>query len=79
MKTITLFGTSDCHKTNYYKAYFESKNINYAFKDVLKQVHFARELRNLYSNRNLHFPTILINDKRLRNPNEKELLKWLNN
>lgn len=78
MKNITLYGSSNCHKTNYYKTFFESRNLQFTFRDVLKYENFALELRNLYPNNDLHFPTILIDDKRLRNPNDKELLKWLN-
>lgn len=49
----------------------------YQFLDVeLNQVH-AEALRALYKNGNLHFPTITIGSKKLRNPQKKELLKWL--
>ena len=76
---IKLYGTERCHKTQYYKAFFEHRNIDYKFLDVEESSDFAKELRNLYSNRKLNFPTITINTKKLRNPSEKELLKWLNN
>lgn len=74
---IQLFGTERCHKTQYYKTFLETRNINYAFLDVEESVNFAQELRNLYSTGKLNFPTITINDKKLRNPSDKELQKWL--
>lgn len=78
MKTnIKLYGTERCHKTQYYKAFFENLKLEYSFLDVEKHSEFAQELRNLYSNKKLNFPTIVIGSKKLRNPTEKELLKWL--
>ena len=77
MKRIVLYGSSKCHKSNYYQRFFESRNLNYTFQDVIKNESLAQELCSLYPNGNLHFPTVLIDNKRLRNPNDKELLKWL--
>ena len=74
---IKLYGTERCHKTQYYKEFFEHRNLDFGFLDVEENSGFAEELRNLYSNRELNFPTITINNKKLRNPSEKELLKWL--
>jgi arsenate reductase-like glutaredoxin family protein len=75
MKTIIkLFGTERCHKTQYYKTFLETRNLDYAFLDIVEN---AEELRNLYENRKLNFPTITINDKKLRNPSDKDLQKWL--
>ena len=74
---IKLFGTESCHKTEYYKTFLETRNLDYAFLDINKNDSFAEELRNLYDNRKLNFPTITINDKKLRNPSDKELQKWL--
>jgi len=31
----------------------------------------------LYTNGKLNFPTIVINSKKLRNPSDAELLKWI--
>jgi hypothetical protein len=31
----------------------------------------------LYENKNLNFPTIIIDHKKLRNPSDKELQKWI--
>lgn len=75
---IKLFGTEKCHKTQYYKTFLETRNLDYAFLDVIENEDFAEELRNLYENRKLNFPTITINSKKLRNPSDKDLQKWLN-
>ncbi|WP_299160227.1 glutaredoxin family protein [uncultured Tenacibaculum sp.] len=74
---IKLFGAQRCHKTQYYQNHLKARNISYAFLDVEKNELFAEELRNLYENRKLNFPTITIGKKRLRNPTDKELNKWL--
>lgn len=74
---IKLFGTESCHKTQYYKNFLETRNLDYAFLDVAKNEDFAEELRNLYENRKLNFPTIIINQKKLRNPTDKDLQKWI--
>lgn len=74
---IKLYGAERCHKTQEYILFFKQRHLDYTFLDVEKNTDFAEELRNLYSNRKLNFPTITINTKKLRNPSEKELLKWL--
>lgn len=74
---IKLYGTSRCHKTDYYKTFLETRNLNYEFLDVEKNSDHAEELRNLYENRKLNFPTLTINDKKLRNPSDSDLLKWI--
>jgi arsenate reductase-like glutaredoxin family protein len=75
--TIKIYGTEKCHKTQYYKTFFEARILDYAFLDVENSTKNAEELRSLSENRKLHFPTITINDKKLRNPSDKELLKWI--
>ena len=75
---IKLYGAERCHKTQHYKLFFKQRHLDYMFLDVEENLDFAEELRNLYSNRKLNFPTITIKTKKLRNPSEKELLKWLN-
>jgi len=74
---IKLYGTERCHKTKYYQLFLERNNIEYTFFDVENNENFAEDLRNLYSNRKLNFPTFLVGDKRLRNTSEKELNKYL--
>ncbi|MGK0446617.1 MAG: mycoredoxin [Polaribacter sp.] len=74
---IQLYGTEKCHKTQYYKTFLEARNLDYVFLDVQKNEINAEELRNLYENRKLNFPTIKLNNKKLRNPSDKELQKWI--
>jgi arsenate reductase-like glutaredoxin family protein len=73
---IKLFGTEDCHKTQYYKTLLETRNLDYVFLDVKHNKEAAEELRSLYETGKLNFPTILVNEKKLRNPTEEELIKW---
>ena len=75
--SIKLFGTEKCHKTQYYKTFLKTRNLHYVFLDVEKNELFAEELRSLYENRKLNFPTITIDHKKLRNPTDKQLNKWL--
>lgn len=58
--------------------FFEAHMLEYIFRDVEKSEESAEELRNLYTHRRLNFPTITINTKKLRNPSDEELLKWIN-
>ena len=74
---IKLYGTERCHKSQYYKSIFNDKKLSYLFLDVEENKTHAEELRNLYTNRMLNFPTITIGSKKLRNPSEKDLNKWL--
>ena len=77
-KDIILFGSGSCHKTQFYKEYFEKNGISYHFKDVSLDPEAAEELRSLYENRRLNFPTLLIHGKKLRNPRIIEIEKVLN-
>jgi arsenate reductase-like glutaredoxin family protein len=74
---IKLYGTERCHKTQYYKMFLSQTELDYSFLDVEENPDYAEELRSLYQNRKLNFPTITIGEKKLRNPSEKELTKWL--
>lgn len=74
---IRLFGTENCHKTTYYKKVLKEKGFPFLFLDVLKDETHAETLRSLYTNRKLNFPTITIGSKKLRNPTEEDLNKWL--
>ena len=75
---IELYGANGCHKTQYYQMVFDKKGLPYKFLDVEVNEDYAEELRNLYENRKLNFPTITIGKKKLRNPNIEALEKWLN-
>jgi glutaredoxin len=74
---VKLYGAARCHKTNYYKELLEEIKQPYQFLDVEENEVFAEELRGLYVNRKLNFPTITIGAKKLRNPYKEELLNWL--
>lgn len=74
---ITLYGAERCHKTKYYQSFLDKLNVDYTFLDVETNNANAEELRNLYQNKKLNFPTITIGKKKLRNPSDNDLLKWL--
>ncbi len=74
---IKLYGTERCHKTQYYKTVLNQKGLGFSFRDVVEKNEYAEELRRLYENRKLNFLTITIDSKKLRNPSDKELNKWL--
>lgn len=78
-ENIRLYGAERCHKTQYYKRYFEGLNLNYEFHDVELNEDSAIELRGLYKNGKLNFPTITVGSKKLRNPSESDLKKWITN
>lgn len=74
---ITLYGAERCHKTQYYKRYFEDLDLDYEFLDVELNEENAELLKNLYENKKLNFPTVTIRDKKLRNPSDRDLKKWI--
>ena len=74
---IQLFGTKKCHKTTYYKVFLETRNLHYVFLDVENNEENDTKLRNLYENKKLNFPTITIDNKKLRNPSDSALQKWI--
>jgi predicted GNAT family acetyltransferase len=76
--SIKLYGASGCHKTHYYQLLLDKTELLYQFLDVEQNKDHAEELRGLYENRKLNFPTITIGKKKLRNPNKEDLEKWLN-
>ncbi|MFT4611762.1 MAG: arsenate reductase-like glutaredoxin family protein [Glaciecola sp.] len=75
--TIKLYGSNRCHKTQFYIKFLDETRLPYEFLDVEINKDYAEELRGLYTNRKLNFPTITIGSKKLRNPQTKELEKWL--
>lgn len=74
---IKLYGAERCRKSQYYKKFLEGLNLKYAFLDVEQDKDNAETLRNLYENRKLNFPTLTIGEKKLRNPSDKDLKKWI--
>ena len=75
--TIKLYGAARCHKTQYYQLLLDQTELTYDFMDVELDENHAEALRSLYENRKLHFPTITIGKKKLRNPSKEVLIKWL--
>ena len=75
---IKLYGAARCHKTKYYKGVLEKSALPFEFLDVEQNKDHAEKLRGLYTSRKLNFPTITIGSKKLRNPSDKDLNKWLN-
>lgn len=61
----------------HYQSFLETHSLDYLFLDVEKNANNAEDLRNLYLNKKLNFPTIVLNTKKLRNPSDDELLKWI--
>ncbi len=74
---VRLYGAENCHKTQYYQSLLEERMISFEFLDVVKNEDNTVELRDLYLNGRLNFPTILIGEKKLRNPKDEELWQWL--
>ena len=74
---IKLYGTEVCHKTHYYQLLLKKMGLSYEFLDVKANFDHAQELRSLYENRKLNFPTITIGKKKLRNPHKVEIEKYL--
>nr|WP_321230014.1 glutaredoxin family protein [uncultured Psychroserpens sp.] len=74
---IKLYGADRCHKTQFYINFLNETELSYEFLDVEINEDHAEELRGLYTNRKLNFPTITIGSKKLRNPKSEELKKWL--
>jgi len=75
---IKLYGADGCHKTNYYKLVLNEIGLPYVFLDVEANEEHAKELRSLYENGKLNFPTITIGKKKLRNPYKEDIIKWMN-
>jgi arsenate reductase-like glutaredoxin family protein len=75
--TIKLYGANRCDKTQFYIKILNENKLPYEFLDVDINKDHAEELRGLYLNRKLNFPTLTIGSKKLRNPQIKELEKWL--
>jgi hypothetical protein len=57
--------------------FFKTCKLYYVFLNIENSAKSETALRKLYENRNLNFPTIIIDHKKLRNPSDKELQKWI--
>lgn len=76
-KEVILYGSKNCHKTVHYQEFLMNKKVDFDFYDVVQNQERAKELRSLYKSGKLNFPTLLIKGKKLRNPQDEELEKWL--
>ena len=77
MPTIKLYGAARCHKTQYYQLLVDNMGLAFEFLDVELDEAHAEALRKLYENRKLHFPTLMVGNKKLRNPSKEVLIKWI--
>ncbi|MEO2053103.1 MAG: hypothetical protein ABGX00_15210 [Allomuricauda sp.] len=78
MKPILLYGTESCHKTQLYKNWLGENNVPFLFKDISDE-EVGNKLSELYDGKAKHFPTLVVGNKRLRNPSTTEISKWLLN
>ncbi|WP_298899979.1 glutaredoxin family protein [uncultured Psychroserpens sp.] len=76
--SIKLYGAKRCHKTQFYLSFLNETGLPYDFLDVEINKDHVEELRGLYLNRKLNFPTLTIGSKKLSNPRKEDLEKWLN-
>lgn len=74
---VKLYGAQTCHKTRYYQEVLNKLGVSFQFLDVVLSANAAEELKSLYSNGKLNFPTITIGTKKLRNPKKEDLIKWI--
>ncbi len=74
---IKLYGDKSCHKTHYYIDFLRETGLPFSFYDIKKDKEKELELSSLYSSGKANFPTLLIGHKKLRNPSDEELSKWL--
>ena len=74
---IKIYGATRCHKTQFYIKFLNETGWHYEFLDIEKNKDHAEELRGLFKNRKLNFPTITIGSKVLRNPKTEHLETWL--
>ena len=73
MTNVKLYGSKDCKKSRLYQDALTERKIDYVFLDVEANQDAASELRLLYSDGSLKFPTLLIGTLRLRNPSLRDL------
>ena len=74
---VTLYGSNECHKTLAYKRHLEGLGVGHEFLDVRLDAEAAEHLRSCYADRRLNYPTIVIGERRMRNPPLLKLEKEL--
>ena len=77
MSNVRLYGAKRCVKSRLYEAALIERGVPYTFFDVEINDEAANELRLLYADRDLQYPTFLIGGKRVRNPSLRELDRTL--
>lgn len=70
---VRLYGSAECFKTRVYADFLAKRDVSFTLRDVEHDECAADELRSLYSDGDLKFPTLLVQDKRLRNPDMRAL------
>lgn len=74
---VILYGKARCSKTMFYLDELTKRQIQVEFKDIGEDKKAAHDLRRLYDDGKLRFPTLVITGKRLRNPTLPNLDKHL--
>lgn len=74
---VALYGSGNCHKTNFYREKLDGWGVPFHFYDITNDVEAASTVRAQYNGK-LHFPVMNVKEKWLRNPTEKELIQILN-
>ncbi len=77
MSNVRLYGAKRCVKSRLYEEALNARGVSYTFLDVENDEAAANELRLLYADRDLKYPTFLIAGKRVRNPSMRELDRTL--
>lgn len=65
---IVLYGSSTCYKTNALLRFLQEIDRPFLFFDVEKDPEKAQELRNMYFFKRLIYPTLLVDDKKMKEP-----------
>ncbi len=70
---VRVYGAKRCHKSRLYENALTERGVPHILRDVEEDDEAARELRLLYPDGALKFPTLLIKGKRVRNPSLRDL------
>lgn len=73
MSHVKLFGSAHCGKSRYYENALKEREVDYNFLDVEAKADAASELRQLYTDGDLKYPSLLIGTTLLRNPSLRDL------
>ena len=73
MESIKLFGISDCKNTLGLIDYFKGISIEYTFYDIGESDENQWLLSRYYRSNRLHFPTVVLNEQKLKKPSAEEI------